>query len=97
MATVIANGRVDQTMLSQASYILEVQGLTVSQAIRELINHIALTGEVPQYAKEAGQRDRAQATAELTAFLESLPMPGREAGVSDEELLAQEREARFGC
>ena len=96
MATAIANGRVDQAMLSQASYILGLQGLTVSQAIRELINHIALTGEVPRYAEESTRRDRVQATIELTEFLESLPKPGRELSVSDEELLGEERMARFG-
>ena len=97
MATAIANGRVDQAMLAQASYILGLQGLTVSQAIRELINYIALTGEVPRYAEESSKRDRVQSMIELTEFLESLPMPGREPGMSDEELLGEERMARFGC
>ncbi len=96
MSTSIVNGRVNADTLNQANRVLEAFGTTASSVIRNLMEHIARTGSIPACALEDAQAVPAENIQAVTRFFESQPMPGRAEGVSDEEILSQERMARFG-
>ena len=96
MSTVIVNGRVDSDTMSQATRVLEAFGTSASQVIRNLMEFIAKTGCVPEYASSQPVASRTAGVQELTRFLETRPMPGWVEGVSDEEILSQERMTRYG-
>ncbi len=95
MSMTIVNGRVEEHIVEQAKRTLAVAGLTVSEVIRNTLESIALTGNIPMHA-QTPDKAALQGARQATAFFASQDTPGRVKGVSDEELLAAERMERFG-
>ena len=97
----VVNARVSGTSLERARGVLAAAGLTVSQAIRDLVDQIAESGEVPRFV---GRRphDGELNLAALTARAEELTrreLHEADAWGSverDDDLLSQERVSRFG-
>lgn len=95
----MVNGRVDERHVDKAKRVLEERGLTVSAFIRNSIEHVARTGDVP----ESGLPAKAP-TAGIDALrdtirkLESLPMPGKRklAGLGEDEMLERLRMEKYG-
>ena len=97
--TKMVNGRADANAVARASRVLSGHGLTVSAFIRNSIEHVARTGEVPESGMPVCSEvvDRASLQALISA-LEAKAMPGKaEMGDMDEdELVDRLRMERYG-
>ena len=94
----MVNGRVDDRSVGRAAKVLERRGLTVSAFIRNSIEHVARTGEVPECGMPVLREgvDRAEFRS-LVKALEAKPMPGRGdfAGIGEDELVGRVRLERY--
>ena len=99
MPTAVVNSRVSVQDRDATSRILSRAGITMSEAIRAFVQRIAATGEIPDYVTSQADGGRDARVAAASAFLsrvESLPTPGYDPDVSDEEIVSRERMRRFG-
>ena len=95
----MVNGRVDERAAEKAAKALEREGLTISSFIRNSIEHIARTGEVPESGLpfKARKVDQEKLRS-LIKKLEAKPMPGKQpySGLSEDELVERLRLERYG-
>ena len=99
MPTTVVNSRVSVADRDATSRILARAGISMSEAIRAFVQRIAATGEIPDYIPTRADtvRDaRVAAAKDFLSRMESVPTPGYDPAVSDEEIVAQERMRRFG-
>lgn len=95
----MVNGRVSAQSADKAAKVLGREGLTVSAFIRNSLEHVARTGEVPECGRpeSRGAIDRKR-LGELVKALERKPMPGKRAyaDVGEDELVERLRMERYG-
>ena len=97
MAMVTA--RVDAERKREAEAVLKRHGLTYSDVIRDLTNYLADTGELPEFERitldlvRRREMERKLAIIEMFANAE---LPAVEGGLSDEEIVEQERLRKAG-
>ena len=95
----MVNSRVSTASADAATRVLKRNGLTVSEFIRNSLEHVANRGEVPEsgFAPVAPSAD-VEAFRDLIRKLESRPMPGKAsfAGLSEDELVERVRMERYG-
>ena len=93
------NGRVDKHAAGKAAAVLKRQGLTVSAFIRNSVEHIARTGEVPECGfSEKGETVGREALRDFVKSIKAKPMPGKRefAGIGEDELVDALRLERYG-
>lgn len=96
----MVNGRVSADTLEAASDVLKRNGLTVSAFIRNSLDFVAKTGEVPESGcgSEGGQPRTRSELAGFFRRLDAAPMPGREdfVGMTEDEMVERVRMERYG-
>lgn len=100
MAMTVINARVEDANVKAARRVLDREGLTLSWAVRTVIEYIARTGELPPFVIDESESDPVAVARETTIFFESLPFVEPPAGwgdvALDRQLIDEERMRRFG-
>lgn len=73
MATSVVAGRVDEQVRRAAEASLRAAGITVSDIIGRLMEHIAATGEIPSFQEQDDGLESESAVNEFFSFIDSLP------------------------
>ena len=97
MAMVTA--RVDADRKREAEDVLKRNGRTYSDLIRDLTDYIADTGELPEFERtmlELLARHEMKRKLQILEYFANRELPEVEGGLSDEELIEQERARRAG-
>ena len=97
MAMVTA--RVDADRKREAEGVLKRNGRTYSDLIRDLTDYIADTGELPEFERtmlELLARHEMKRKLQILEYFANRELPEVEGGLSDEELIEQERARRAG-
>ncbi len=99
MPMTVVNARVEAEDVRRARRVLKREGLTMSWAVRVVIEYIARTGQLPSLVTNEVEGDASRIAQETTDFFESLPFgepPSRWGDVAlDRQLIDEERMSRF--
>ena len=100
MATTLVSARVDDAVLGQSKRMLAAEGMTVSDAIRNMFEAMVATGKVVPWQSSVRNEDALKKAKELTAYIEGLnptaPPVGWGSVEVDGRLLEEWRSERFG-
>ncbi len=100
MPMTVINARVEAEDVRAARRVLDREGLTMSWAIRTVIEYMARTGELPPLTMNEDEGQSARIARETTDFFEALPLGEPPVGwgdvTLDRRLIDEEREARLG-
>lgn len=97
MTTRMMAARVSETDYVAARRVLEQDGMSVSQAVQRLMALIARTGQVPScLAEDDGKNERRREFDDLMGRVAARPRVPWPEGVTDDELLGDERMRRYG-
>lgn len=95
----MVNGRASKIAVAKASEVLAKQGLTISSFIRNSIEHVALTGRIPEsgFALHPQTADRKR-VHDIIETIEAKPMPGKQdyRSVDEDRLIEVLRMERYG-
>ena len=100
MAMTVVNARVEAADVKAARRVLDREGLTLSWAIRTVIEYIARTDGLPPLVLDEAENNPVAVARETTDFFESLPFAEPPAGwgdvTLDRQLIDEERMRHFG-
>lgn len=95
----MVTARVDADRKREAEDVLKRNGRTYSDLIRDLTDYIADTGELPEFERtmlELLARHEMKRKLQILEYFANRELPEVEGGLSDEELIEQERARRAG-
>lgn len=95
----MVTARVDADRKREAEDVLKRNGRTYSDLIRDLTDYIADTGELPEFERtmlELLARHEMKRKLQILEYFANRELPEVESGLSDEELIEQERARRAG-
>ena len=99
MTMAMVTARVDADRKREAEDVLKRNGRTYSDLIRDLTDYIADTGELPEFERtmlELLARHEMKRKLQILEYFANRELPEVEGGLSDEELIEQERARRAG-
>lgn len=99
MTMAMVTARVDAERKREAEDVLKRNGRTYSDLIRDLTDYIADTGELPEFERtmlELLARHEMKRKLQILEYFANRELPEVEGGLSDEELIEQERARRAG-
>ena len=99
MTMAMVTARVDADRKREAEDVLKRNGRTYSDLIRDLTDYIADTGELPEFERtmlELLARHEMKRKLQILEYFANRELPEIEGGLSDEELIEQERAHRAG-
>ncbi|WP_165054876.1 MULTISPECIES: type II toxin-antitoxin system RelB/DinJ family antitoxin [unclassified Adlercreutzia] len=86
MATAIVSGRVDESVKHVADVYIRKQGLTATDVIAGVWEHIAATGEIPVLGQDGNQSRKAAAAVKLAELRARAPLGTPLASMTDEDV-----------
>lgn len=99
MTMTMVSARVDAGNKEKAERVLKREGMSYSQLIRRVTDYVAETGELPMLESvtlDLIKQEKRRRQMEALEYIKNLRVPPDPDGLTDEEILDQEKMRRFG-